>query len=168
MWARLTERFETSAAGRWFAGREPNEQRIIVALACVIGVLVLWGGVWKPVSDWRAVEDNRYRNAQADHDWLRANETRARSVAGGGDAGSGPRNVLQIITRSAEAQGILVNRVQPEGGTGAVSVAIQGQPFNELVRWLHQLEENNGVTVQRLAVDAEGRPGIVNAQIRLL
>jgi general secretion pathway protein M len=167
MWVRLQERFEASAAGRWYAGREPDEQRIVIALTCLVAVTVLWAGVWKPISDWRTVQHNRHQNAQADLDWLRANEARARAVAGSGEPTMGPRALLPVITRSAEAQGILVNRVQPEG-TGAVSIAIQGQPFNELVSWLHQLEVNNGVTVQRLAVDAEGRPGMVNAQIRLM
>lgn len=167
MWSQWQQRFQASSAGRWYASREPGEQRIVLALVGVVALSVLWLGVWKPVSDWRAMEHNRYQNAQADLDWVRANESRARTLAGSGESSGGPRSLLPIITRSAEAQGIQVNRLQPEG-SGAVSVAVQGQPFNELVRWLHQLEENNGVTVQRLAVDAEGRPGIVNAQIRLM
>jgi len=132
-----------------------------------VALTVLWLGVWKPVSDWRATAHNRYQNAQAEFDWVRANESRARELAGaGGGRGTGPRPLLQIITRSAQTQGVQVNRLQPEGN-GAIAVSIQGQPFNELLRWLHSLEENNGVAVLRLAVDADDGPGLVNAQIRL-
>jgi len=164
--ANLRQRFHASSAGRWYHGREPNEQRIISWLALLVGVLVLWGGIWKPISDWRAVAHTQYQNAQAELDWLKANEARARALATTATTTGAERSLLPIITRSAEAQGIQVNRVQPEAN-GVVSVAVQGQPFNQLLRWLQQLEENNNVAVLRLAIDADSQPGIVNAQIRL-
>ena len=163
--ANLQQRLSSSGIGRWYHSREPNEQRIVLALTVLVAVTLLWALIWKPISDWNTLERNRYQNAQAELDWVRANEQRARAAASTGNGPTGGRSLLPIITRSAEAQGIRVNRLQPESG-GVVSVAIQGQPFNDLLRWLHQLQENNGVTVLRLAVDAEGRPGIVNAQIR--
>ncbi|MEQ8783471.1 MAG: type II secretion system protein M [Roseibium album] len=166
MIARLQARFATSGVGRWYAGREPSEQKIVAALAVVVAVAVLWLVIWRPISDWRTLADNRYQNAQAQLDWMRANEARARDLARGGTPRGGQRSLLPVITRSAQAQGIQVNRVQPESN-GIISVAIQAQPFNELLAWLNALQENNGVTILRVAVDAEGTPGVVNAQIRL-
>lgn len=166
-WSDLQQRFLATGVGRWYQGREPGEQRVILALAILIAVTVLWLGVWKPVADWRETQHNRYQNAQAALDWMRANESRARAVARSAAAGDGAgRSLLPVITRSAQAQGIQVNRLQPEAN-GVVSVAIQSQPFNDVLRWLHQLQENNGVTVLRLAVDADDRAGIVNVQVRL-
>lgn len=162
----LPQRFATSSAGRWYAGREPSEQRVIAALAGLIVLTLLWLVVWSPVSDWRATAHNRYQNAQAQLDWMRANESRARALAADNSGASGRRSLLPVITRAAQAQGIQVNRLQPESG-GVVSVSIQTQPFNDVLQWLRQLEENNGVTVLRLAADAQRQPGIVNAQIRL-
>lgn len=164
--AQLQQRFLASPLGRWYLGREPQEQRVVLALAVVVAVSLLWLVIWKPISDWRETSDNRYRNAQAQLDWMKANEARGRAVARAGASAGGGRSLLPIITRSAQAQGIQVNRLQPESN-GVVSVSIQNQPFNDLLRWLHQLQENNGVAVLRLAVDAQDRPGIVSAQIRL-
>ncbi len=166
-WAELQQRFQSSGVGRWYGGREPQEQRVILALVVLVAVALSWLAVWKPISDWRETANNRYENAQAQLDWMKANEERARAVARSakGKSGGG-RSLMPIITRSAQAQGIQVNRLQPESN-GVVSVSIQGQPFNDVLRWLHQLEENNGVSVLRLSVDAQDQPGIVNAQIRL-
>jgi general secretion pathway protein M len=167
MIANLRQRLAASAVGTWYLGRESNEQRVIAGLALAFALMILWLGIWKPISDWRATENNRYQNAQSQFDWMQANEPRGRALASGG-AGSGQdqRSLLPVITRSAQAQGIQVNRLQPESN-GVISVAIQAQPFDNLLQWLNQLEENNGVSVLRMAVDAEGRSGIVNAQIRL-
>lgn len=165
-WDPVQRSFLNSGVGRWYQGRERNEQWVILALTILVAVTVLWLAIWKPVSDWRETEHNRYQNAQAELDWMKANEDRARAAARGAAGGGEERSLLPVITRSAQAQGIQVNRLQPESN-GVVSVSIQGQPFNELLRWLHQLQENNGVAVLRLAVDADQRSGLVNAQIRL-
>jgi general secretion pathway protein M len=162
----LAERLRASAASRWLAGREPGEQRIILALGAAIVVTVAWLGVWKPVSDWREREDNRFRNAQATLDWMRANEARARELVRTRSSESGERSLMPLITRAAEVHGLQLTRLQPEAG-GSVSVVLQAQPFNEVVRWLHQLEQNNGISVARVAFDADANPGYVNAQIRL-
>lgn len=166
IWTTLQQRLAGSGVGRWFNGRESNEQRIIAVLAVVVVITLLWLMVWQPISDWRATAHNRYQNAQAQLDWMRANEDRARAVARSGNGPAGAGRSLQVITRSAQAQGLQVNRLQPEAN-GVVSVSIQGQPFNDILQWLNQLQENNGVSVLRLAVDADDRPGVVNAQIRL-
>jgi general secretion pathway protein M len=163
----LQQRFLASGVGRWYQGREANEQWIILVLAVLVTISVLWLAIWSPISDWRQTEHNRYQNAQAQLDWMRANEQRARAVARDTAGGGAERSLLPIITRSAQAQGIQVNRLQPEAN-GVVSVSIQAQPFNDLLSWLHQLQENNGVSVLRLAIDADqSATGLVNAQIRL-
>lgn len=164
-WHTVQQSVLASGVGRWYQGREPGEQRVILALAVVLALAVFWLAIWNPISDWRETQHNRYQNAQAQLDWLTANEARARAVAR--DPGTGARGrLLPVITRSAQAQGIQVNRLQPEAN-GVVSVSIQGQPFNDLLRWLHQLQENNGVTVLRVSVDADQATGRINAQLRL-
>ncbi len=163
----LQQRFAKSSLGRWYFGREPQERTIIAALSAAMAIFLLWATVWKPISDWREIEDNRYRNAQSLLYWVQANEARARAVAKSGLNGSGAkRSLLPTITSSAAAHGLTLNRLQPES-SGAVSVVLQAQRFNAMVRWIDQLQEDSGITIQRVSVDAEGRPGYVNAQLRL-
>ena len=163
---RAQQSFKRSSVGRWFAEREPNEQRVILALTAAVALTILWLGIWKPISDWRTLEHNRYQNAQSLFDWVQLNEDRAREIARGGQRSAGNRSLLPLVTRSADAQGIRINRLQPESNS-VVSVVIQAQPFNEVLSWLHQLQINNGISVQRVSIDAEGTSGLVNAQIRL-
>ncbi len=154
-----------SALGRWFYGREQSEQKIILALAAVVGVLLLWAMVWKPVADWRAVEQNRHNNAQQLFDWLQTNKQAAQTSANS-NQGQGRGPLIPIINRAAKAHNLRVNRLQPEAN-GVVSVILQAQSFNEIVAWINQLEENNGVVVERANFDEQDAPGYVNAQIRL-
>ena len=84
-----------------------------------------------------------------------------------GPPGAGQRSLLPIVTREANSQGIRLNRLQPESD-GAVSVVLQAQSFNAVIEWLARLQQAHNVSVQRVSVDAEGKPGLVNAQIRLI
>ena len=161
----LRTQFIQSPIGRWYYGRERNEQVIILGLAVLVIIAVLWVGVWKPVSDWRAVAVKRQNNAQQLYDWLRANETRAKQAARTSPTRA-TGAITPIITRAAAAHQITVNRLQPESN-GVVSVVLQQQAFNKIIAWVAQLEENNGVNVQRASIDGVDAPGYVNAQLRL-
>lgn len=160
----LSERWRVSGAGRWFYGREANEQTIIAILAGAILLTLLWIMIWKPIADWREVTHNRYQNAQANLDWLNRNEQRARSAVTSAASG-GDRQLLRVITQAAKAHSLQLNRVQPESA-GGVSVVLQDQTFNDVLTFVAQLAENNGVAVGRAAIDGSGVPGRVNAQIQ--
>jgi general secretion pathway protein M len=166
---RVSQQVQGTAAWRWYAGREPHERPVIAAVALLVVAAVFWMAIWKPISDWRALEKNRYANAQSTWEWMQANESRARArVSQPGSAGaSSERSLLPLVTREANTLGIRLNRLQPEAD-GAVSVVVQAQPFNTVVQWLDRLRTAHNIDVQRISVDAEGTPGLVNAQIRLI
>ncbi|NKB97846.1 MAG: hypothetical protein GKR90_05025 [Pseudomonadales bacterium] len=163
----FTQALRTSSLGRWYAHKERTEQRVVLAVLILVIASVLWVGAWKPVSDWRAIAVNKQQNAQSLNDWLRANENAAKQAARSrsGEVTS-RRSLTPLVTKAADAHQITVNRLQPEGN-GIVSVSVQGQPFNKIVAWVSQLEENNGITVERASIDSVDAPGFVNAQIRL-
>ena len=163
----VSERVQGTQAWRWYVSREPHERPVIAGLALLVVAALFWVTIWKPVSDWRVLATNRYQNAQATWAWMQANESAARARASqAATTASGDRSLLPLVTREANGQGIRLNRLQPEAD-GAVSVVVQAQPFNTVVAWLVRLEEAHNIQVQRISVDAEGQPGLVNAQIRL-
>ena len=154
-----------SGLGQWFYGREASEQKIIVGLATIVLLSLLWLTVWKPVADWRAIEVNRQTNAQQLFDWLRTNEAQARATANSQRSTSGARSLLPIVSKAADAHELRIKRVQPESN-GVISVFMEAQSFNDIVEWIAQMEENNGVSIERASFDGEDAPGYVNANLR--
>ncbi|MDA1076721.1 MAG: type II secretion system protein M [Proteobacteria bacterium] len=163
--SRATSALAGSSLAGWFRTKEPRDRRIILGLCAVIGLTIVWLGVWQPINDWHTSQLERLNQAQNLLDWMKLNEAEARRVVKAPDT-AGQRSVLPVITRSAQANGLKLNRLQPEAN-GVVSVVIQDQPFGSVMEWLQQLEENNGITVDNASIDQQGAPGKVNAQIRL-
>ncbi|MDP6376426.1 MAG: type II secretion system protein M [Pseudomonadales bacterium] len=163
----IEQQFRATSAGRWFFGREPNERLVIAGLAVLIVITFVWLGVFKPLSDWHMLEENRRHNAQNALDWLHLNEQRAREMVAqqSNTRGGGAR--IPVITRTARSNGLKLSRLQPESGSTAVNVVLEEQPFNSVLAWLHQLQRNNGVQVVRITVNGEDAPGYVNAQVKL-
>lgn len=160
---KLQESFRASSAGRWYYGREPQEQRIVAALAAALALTLVWLGLWKPIQDWKLESQNRHENAVANLEWLKLNESRLKTLPGPGeDAG---KNLLRTITESARDGGLKLSRIQPDG-EGGINVVLQDQPFNAVLALLSQLAENNAVVVTRASIDESGNPGRINAQVR--
>lgn len=161
----LADAWRRSPPVRWYYGRERYEQKVISGLLAVVVIAVLWAGVWKPVADWQTVQTNRQHNAQQLYDWLKANEQAARTASRTNQP-TGARSLLPIVSKAADAHELRINRVQPESN-GVISVVMQTQSFDQIVAWLAQLEENNGVSVERASFDGDDTPGYVNANLRL-
>ena len=163
----ITNQLKSSTIGRWFYARDRSEQKIISVVGAVVVFALLWAYVWKPVADWRELEQNRQQNAQQTLDWLNANKDAAVSAANTKvTSGQGARALIPIINRAAKAQQLALNSLAPDSN-GVVGVVLQGQSFNKIISWIAQLEENNNVFVQRANFDQQGTTGYVNAQLRL-
>ena len=164
----LINAWRESSAGRWWPTKAGHERLIYAALAAVVTAALLWIAAWHPLVDWHAQEMRRLDNAQRLLEWMTLNEERARAAAKGegqrNEAGTG--SILPAITQAAEAAGIRLARLQPESG-GAVSVSLEQQPFDQVVAWLANLSDGNGVRVVQASLDAHRAPGFINAQLRL-
>lgn len=164
--ATLGRSWRESAAGRWYQAKDPGEQRILKVVAAIILASLLWLLLWKPITDWRDVEDNRLQTAQATVAWMQANEQRARASAGVASPAGDGRSLVPLLTRAAQSLDLKLNRLQPRSD-GGVSVAIEGQKFDNVLAWVASLQENNAVTVSKVSINHKDVPGLVDAQLDL-
>ena len=162
----LARNARNSAVGRWLAQRELSERLMLGLLAATAAVAIFGLGIWQPLADWQGREASRHRNAQNLVVWLQANESRLRAASEQSGDPQSARPIIPVVTKAAEVKGLEVSRLQPEAD-GVVSVVLQDQKFNDLMAWIAELNDAQGVQVVRASVDSQGEPGYVNAQIRL-
>lgn len=150
----------------WFARFTPREQVSLLVLAAALGVFLAYHLLWSPVSAAR--NDMAQRNAATAESLHRVSAMvseimQRRSV---GAETPGRRSVTALVNQSSVQQGLEVTRLQPNS-RGEVQVRFEGAVFNALVRWLYQLESEEGALITELSVSESGTPGRVNATVRV-
>jgi general secretion pathway protein M len=69
------------------------------------------------------------------------------------------------VTQSAEAAGLVLRRIEPDGA--AVRVTLDDADFTQLLLWITELEYAQSVKVNAIEIDRRTAPGTVSARATL-
>jgi general secretion pathway protein M len=140
----------------------PRERIMVLGGGAVLIVLAAWLYVWQPLSVERAAQADRIARYLTIIEITRTVGSRAPVVA------QGPITVAPLaprITQSAEAAGIPLARLDPDGARLRVTVAAAG--FAELTQWIAILEATEGVRALSVQMARLTQPGQVSMRLML-
>jgi general secretion pathway protein M len=160
----LAERFSLAPIGpywhrarAWWVERSLREQILLGALAAVGAFALLLVGVVAPLQDIRAQARADIRNAELLEARLRA----------GGELGNAGRvrrgSASAIITDSAAAASLTIQRIEPEGGFTRVVLA--DAPFEQVMKWVLDIEQTSRLRVREADFERKPSPGQVSASL---
>jgi type II secretory pathway component PulM len=84
----------------------------------------------------------------------------------GGVASTAQRNLTALVNQSTNRYGLQVSRLQPNS-RGDIQVRLENAVFDDLVAWLDEIENREGLLVTEVAITRTGSSGRVNASIRI-
>lgn len=149
----------------WFQKYTQREQVYLLAVALVIFLYLMLVVLWQPLSNKR--NEMADRNVQVAEQLARvqalASELRQLQSSG---STSQKRNMNQLINNSTNKFGIRPSRIQPNS-RGETQIRFENVGFTPLLRWLHQIEDVEGILVREVAINQGDRGGVVKATIRL-
>ena len=163
MLAKLNAQIRDSELYKNFATREKTDRIVIVAILALIVGSLIWLLVWQPVNSWASSSQERHLRSDTLLQWMQANEQAARKAGGTRSGPSSNVGVMRVTTTTADQAGLSLTRIQPEN-SGGVSVVLQKQPFNDVMRWLDLLQEKEGIRIVQASIDADAISGRVNAR----
>jgi len=142
-----------------------REQIYVLIMVAVVGLWLLYQLGLAPASSARQqlVENNRAAIALLARVDAKATELIAlRELSKNQNSGS----LVSAVSRSSELAGLPVRRLQPNS-RGEVQVRYEGVNYDDLARWLHQIELVEGLLVVEASITQAGRSGGVNASVRV-
>ena len=168
MFENLITSINDSSTVRWYKDLALREQRIVGAATALVVLAALYLGIVDPALDYRHDAVARYQQQQAYLGWMQAHEAEARRNARSGGNAQRTQDVslLALIASTAREFGIVLTRYTPENN-GGVSVVLQQQPFNDVLRWTDKLASAHQIQIVQANVDAQGDPGRVNARFSI-
>lgn len=155
---------------QWFLSLAPRERVLVAAAAVFIVAAVFYVAVWQPLHRNAARLEQQItvqRRLTADVAQLAAEASRLRAHT--------RRNIkatdvplLSIIDQTSREAELAhaVQRIQPESEDKA-AVTIDNASFDNMIRWLRQLQQQYGVAVTTLSVTRAEAEGAIDARIIL-
>jgi type II secretory pathway component PulM len=152
----------TDALLRWYATRDPREQRILRWAAVLVPVLLL-SAVLLALHRTGTGLEQRVLTKQRDLAWMQA-VAPVLAAAGPAPAGEAQQSVVQSIDHAISESGLsrFVVGATPDG-SGRVSVQFENAPFNGLLAWAQGIALRRGLRVEAARVEAAAERGAVNA-----
>jgi len=144
-----------------------RDQAMLVLLGVAVAIYLLYQLAWRPLA--AANSQLQTQNAAATQSLGTVTRLAAqyrelqRSSAQNQSQG---QNLAQVVDQTVAANNLHMSRFQP-GSSGDVQVRLDNAPFDQVLRWLNQLEAAHSVTIKELAVAPGSASGLVNVSVRL-
>ena len=144
-----------------------SRERLIVGVGALILLALLgYSTVWAPVQ--RDLPNLRI-DVPKQRTQLALMRVQAQQVAqlrSGAPAKIAPGNLLTKLEQSAQSRGLRENitRMEPDE-TNSVRLSLDSVDFNALLRWLKELQIQNGIRPETAIITAQSDPGLVNARL---
>jgi general secretion pathway protein M len=135
----------------WWRDRSVREQWLLGTLALLIGLMLLWFGVLRPLAAARDAAMARHVAAVTDLGEVRAMTARIRAA----ERRSGPLDavpLLELVERRAQKAG-LTTEAMAGSGDGRVTMRIPAVRPQVVLGWLDKIESGDGIAVERLSID---------------
>jgi general secretion pathway protein M len=153
----------------WFDKLEPRERLVLVVGVAISLLVLLYAGVWYPLERdvhrlQQSVLDQRATVA-----WMRQAAQEVKQLRSSGEhrqVSTAP--LLTLVEQSARQAGLgsTLSRIEPQGESQA-RVWLEEAPFDAMVRWLGQVRQSQGLTVESIVLDPQKDAGLVNARLVL-
>ncbi|MEE4203559.1 MAG: type II secretion system protein GspM [Halieaceae bacterium] len=150
---------------QWFYSLPRRDQVALALLVLALGLWLIFKMALGPAASARHQMAENNRNAAALLARVDAKVTELQALRSAGDS-SGGGNITALVSRSSEAAGLAISRLQPNS-RGEVQVRFEGVDFDRLMSWLAQVENDQQLIVIDASIAQAGRAGGVNATLRL-
>jgi general secretion pathway protein M len=147
-----------------------REQRLVVVAGAALAVFLLYLVLWEPPALIRAHRAQELAQARAFAQRLEEIGAEVQRARPPGATASRHDVALLTAVDQATKDGTLGKppaRMQPDGDT-QVRVWFEGVPFDQLLRWIFNLQSRYGIRVDSLDIERQATPGTVNARLTLV
>ena len=142
-----------------------REQIYVLVMVAAVGLWLLFTFALAPAS---AAREAMKASNESAINLLERVDAKATELIRIRQEGSTQNNgsLVSAVSRSSELAGLPVRRLQPNS-RGEVQVRYEAVDYDDLARWLYQVEMVEGLVVVEASITQAGRSGGVNASVRV-
>ncbi|XQW84799.1 type II secretion system protein GspM [Thalassotalea piscium] len=146
----------------WWLGLQTREQRLVGSLGGVVIIFLFYSLVWQPLSNNIVNTEKRLAKQQELLVWVKQEIARFQKNSTAIKRPNSNASLSSIVNQSANRNGILITRIQPQGSD--LQVWIDNIAFDALLHWLEQLSQKHGLIIKYIDLDATDLNGEVRVR----
>ncbi len=150
----------------WFSQLNQREQLSLLLLGLALLLYLLYILVLSPLESQREqliAQNSAVTESQGRVDAMVSQLLQLRQ--GGAKAGA-KRNLTSVINQSTSRLQLPVIRLQPNS-RGEIQVRIENASFNDVLKWLNEMEYTESLLVREVSVTPAASAGRVNITVRI-
>lgn len=161
--ARLQLQVSSSPLWQRWQQLPARDRLALLGLGGFFAALLVYLLIWQPVQQQLQASRNWYAQQSELHQYLLAHADEARQVAAAPQQQVDPEALQGLVTSSAQAAGLSIERVDSDAG--GLQVNLAPSAFANLLPWLQQLQ-SSGVSFGEVSLE-RGENGLVLARLSL-
>lgn len=150
---------------QWWESITTREQQLAMLSGVVIGIGILYWGIWTPLTDQLAESKKQLTRAETTLSWTQEKATYLLQ-AGVGKKQAMRGNLTQIINSSAKKNGITFSRIVSK--KDKIEVWVTAVEFEIFLKWLTILSNKYGVAVLNTDIAQTDKKGYIRVNRLLL
>jgi general secretion pathway protein M len=142
----------------WWQSLQPREQQLVKIASFFIGLGLFYVAIWQPIHQAKANSELKAKAAAEQLSWLQSRLPLLTQSATVSSSGS----INDIVAQTAPQFQIKVSRMQPQNDQ--LQLSLEDVAFEQLLRWLTELQSKHGVQLLQLDIAASEVPGTVRVR----
>ena len=154
---------------QWYAGLNSRERLIVSGGVIVLGFIFVYLLIWEPLVSKRAQLQTSVEAQRNTYVWMQSAASQIKKLSGRSNARKKHTgSLLGTINKTAKTtlRGAILKRVEEDRQQG-VRVWIERVAFDDLMRWLGQIQQQYGIRVSSIVSERHTKTGRVNARLIL-
>ena len=151
----------------WYSGLNMRERNMVLILGIMMVLLILFIAVVLPLKNYMNDLDDRVATAKRDLPEVAA-KVQALQSRSGSQQPSSRQSLNQLITNSSKRYGLKFSRIEERKRDEEIQVRLDDVEFDQLLRWVGQLEQQQGLVIDTLRVSDTDDIGMVDASIKFI
>lgn len=147
----------------WWASLQPREQQLVSIAAVFLGIGAFYWLLWQPLHHSRITQQQAAENARAQLIWLQTQLPKLSQQSGNLRTSASLTEVVSQTSRNFQVQ---VSRMQPQNEQ--LQLSLEDIAFDQLLRWLHELQYQHGIRLIQLDIATSDIPGQVRVRRMLI
>ncbi len=155
----------------WFLGLQQQERLTVSGGAIVLVLMLFYVAIWDPVHSGVAQLEKSIAKQAPLLAWMKQAANEVKDLRGSQSAkkNTSGQSLLSLIDSTAKKGGLgdALKRVKPDGDK-KVSVWLELASFDDMIKWLENLNKTYAIEVSSLVIDRKDTPGIIDSRIVLV